>query len=118
MEVHRFYTYAPVKYKTKNAIDDTIENKYTLYVKRVHSAYIYPQTYFIYYDNLFALWNTLSDNDGEKLETIEDHYEETTIVYFDKYSNTFFESEYNTDLDNMYIISYYENNKITHIYWE
>lgn len=118
MEVHRFYTYAPIEYKTKNAIDDTIENKYTFYVKRLHSAYIYPETYLKYYNDLLALWNILSENDGEKLETIEDHDEETTIVHFDKNSNSFLESEFNTDLDKMYVISYYENNKITHIYWE
>lgn len=87
MEVHRFYTFMPIQFTNLTSKQKNIVKESTFYVRKAHSAYVYSNTYTEYYNNLNELWSMLSNNYWTKLETIEDHEDETCIVYFDMYCN-------------------------------
>jgi hypothetical protein len=95
MQCYDFYTQSKISF-TKDVHDNA--NRYKFYIKEHYTAYLYRDTYEKYCDNMLELWNILSENDGTKLETIEDNeyknlliciYEDNTICDADEILDKF-----------------------------
>lgn len=117
MECHNFYTHSKISF-TKNVHPDLY--KYSFYMKEYHIAYLYNDTYKKYYDNMFELWNILSKNNGNKLETIEDDpdndYKNQILCYYE--DNTEYDADEIMEMYNITNDDIIVNESICDIYWE
>jgi hypothetical protein len=83
MKVCRVYSYSPVQFPHKDIKVFNELKKYAFYIRIPHSIYIYDETYELYKNNIYGLYDMLKDGNCEKYETIDDHNDDYELFYYD-----------------------------------